>query len=237
MIDLKTMSAERFAKVFDMAILAPETQEEAIREGCRQAREYNIAAFYTTPCWTSVVAEALEGSDVKVGAAISFPYGTLTSEMKMAEIDDALKNGATAIDMVINIGALKDGNIDLVEKEIRGQVEKCHNRNVLCKTILEIGTLTDKEIAVAARTACQCGVDYVKTGTGANILPNEHQLQIMKDYMANGAKMKFSGIPRQFQLAACLRMIELGVELIGTRSAIQLIDQYKKYLAEKERKL
>ena len=84
MINLNELTVERFAKVFDMAILAPDTREEAIRTGCRQARAYNLAAFYTTPCWTKVVAEELAGSDVLVGVGIGFPYGTPTTAIKMA---------------------------------------------------------------------------------------------------------------------------------------------------------
>lgn len=233
MIKLEELTVERFAKVFDMAILAPDTREEAIRTGCRQAREYNIAAFYTTPCWTKVVAEELEGSDVLVGVGIGFPYGTPTTAIKMAEIDDAIANGATTLDMMINIGALKDGNMDLMRAEIGGLAKKAKEKGLLCKVILEVALLTDEEIAIATKLCCEYGIDYVKTATGSQALPDYHHVEVIRENLSGNTKIKLSGVPRQFVLAACLRMIEMGVELIGTRSAIKIIDQYKAYLEEK----
>ena len=227
------LTVERFAKVFDMAILAPDTKEEAIREGCRQARAANLAAFYTTPCWTKVVAEELAGSDVHVGAAISFPYGTLTTKMKMAEIDDAVANGATSLDMVINIGALKGGDLELTRSEIQQFVDKAKSYGCLCKVIIEVGFLNDEETAAVTKICCECGADYVKTATGSQGLPDAHDVEVIRANISGDTKIKVSGVPRTFVLAACLRMIEMGVELIGTRSACKIVDQYKAYLEEK----
>ncbi len=234
MIDVKNMTVERFAKVFDMAVLAPDTTEEAIRKGCRDARAHNLAAFYTTPCWTKVVAEELAGSDVKVGVGIGFPYGTPTTAIKMAEIDDAVKNGATSLDMVINIGELKSGNIELVRNEIQGLVDKAKEYNCLSKVIIEVCFLTDEEIATVTKICCECGADYVKTATGSQGLPDVHQVEVIRENISGNTKIKLSGVPRQFVLSACLRMLEMGVELIGTRSACKIVDEYKKYLEEKK---
>lgn len=225
-------TVEQFAKVFDMAVLAQNTQEAAIREGAKTAREYNLAAFYTCPCWTKAVAEELKGSDVLVGSAISFPYGTLTTKAKMYEIEDALSNDATAVDLVINIGALKDKNYDLVRKEIQGMVDLCKGK-ALTKIILEVGFLTDEEVAAGSKIICECGADYIKTATGSEGLPDYHHLEVMKANLSGNTKMKLSGVPRTFTLAACLWMLDMGVELIGTRSAPKLVDQYKAYLANK----
>lgn len=233
MINLNELTVERFAKVFDMAILAPDTREEAIRNGCRQAREYNLAAFYTTPCWTKVVAEELAGSDVLVGVGIGFPYGTPTTAIKMAEIDDAIANGATTLDMMINIGALKDGNIDLMRAEIGGLAQKAKAAGLLCKVILEVALLTDEEIATATKLCCEYEIDYVKTATGSQALPDAHHVEVIRENLSGDTKIKVSGVPRTFVLAACLRMLEMGVELIGTRSACKIVDMYKAYLAEK----
>ena len=232
MIKKEELTVERFAKCFDMAVLAQNTQEEAIRQACRDARAHNLAAMYTTPCWTKVVAEELAGSDVRVGVGISFPYGTLTTKMKMAEIDDAIANGANSIDMVINIGALKDGRFDLVREEIQGLVDKAKAAGALSKVIIEAALLTDEEIAAVTKIICECGADYVKTATGAADLPDIHQLEVIKANISGDTKMKFSGVPRQFVLSACLRMIEMGVELIGTRSACKIVEAYAKYLDE-----
>ena len=236
MINLNELTVERFAKVFDMAILAPNTQEAAIREGCRQARAYNLAAFYTTPCWTKVVAEELAGSDVLVGVGIGFPYGTPTTAIKMAEIDDAIANGAQTLDIMINVGALKDGNLDLMRAEIGGLAEKAKAKGLLCKVILEVGFLTDEEIATATKICCEYGIDYVKTATGSQALPDAHHVEVIRENLSGHTKIKVSGVPRTFVLAACLRMLEMGVELIGTRSACKIVDMYKAYLEEKAAK-
>ena len=236
MINMNELTVERFAKVFDMAILAPNTQEAAIREGCRQARAYNLAAFYTTPCWTKVVAEELAGSDVLVGVGIGFPYGTPTTKIKMAEIDDAIENGATTIDLMINVGALKDGNLDITRAEISGLAEKAKAKGLLCKVILEVAFLTDEEIATATKICCEYGIDYVKTATGSQGLPDAHHVEVIKANLSGDTKIKVSGVPRTFVLAACLRMLEMGVELIGTRSACKIVDMYKAYLEEKAAK-
>ena len=236
MINMNELTVERFAKVFDMAILAPNTQEAAIREGCRQAREYHLAAFYTTPCWTKVVAEELAGSDVLVGVGIGFPYGTPTTAIKMAEIDDAIANGAQTLDIMINVGALKDGNLDLMRAEIGGLAQKAKAKGLLCKVILEVAFLTDEEIATATKICCEYGIDYVKTATGSQALPDAHHVEVIKANLSGDTKIKVSGVPRTFVLAACLHMLEMGVELIGTRSACKIVDMYKAYLEEKAAK-
>lgn len=232
MRDISNMTVAEFAKVFDMAVLAPDTQEQAIREACRQAKAYNINAMYTTPCWTKVVAEELAGTDVYVGIGIGFPYGTPTVAIKMAEIDDAIKNGATAFDMVINIGALKDGNLDLIREEIKGLAEKTKAIGAPSKLIIEVCFLTDEEIATVVKMACEYGIDYIKTATGSQGLPDAHHIEVIRANLSGNTKMKLSGVPRTWVLSACLRMLEMGVELIGTRSSCKIVDMYKDYVKE-----
>lgn len=223
------LTAEQFAKVFDMAVLKQDTGEAAIREAARTAKKYRLAAMYTTPCWTAVVAEELAGSGVEVGVALAFPYGTHTFAVKKFEMEDALKNGGTALDMVINIGALKDGDFRTVRREIEGLTTFCRGR-ALSKVILEVGLLTNEEIAAATKICCECGADYVKTSTGTDVLPDVNHLAVMKENMSGTSKMKLSGVPRQFTLSACLWMLGMGVELIGTRSAAGLVEEYRAYL-------
>ncbi|MDR1515461.1 MAG: deoxyribose-phosphate aldolase [Synergistaceae bacterium] len=225
------ITVEQFAKHFDMAVLKQNTQEASIREAGKTAAKYHLAALYTCPCWTSVVAEELSGSDVATGVGIAFPYGTLTTKVKMFEIEDALENGATTVDMVINIGALKDKNYNLIRREAQGLVEATKDR-ALSKLILEVGFLTDEEIAVVSKIGSECGVDYLKTATGTEEFPSEHQVGIMLANSSGKTKVKVSGVPRTFTLAGCLWMIERGVSLIGTRSAVKLVDEYRDYLAE-----
>ena len=224
------LSVGEYAKKFDMAVLAQDTPETAIRTGCERARDYRVAAYYTTPTWTPVVAEILHGSDVLVGVALSFPYGTLTTRMKEAEIHDALETGGTALDEVINIGALKSGNHALVEREIAMVADLAREGGALSKVILEVGFLTDEEIRTATRMCVDHGVDYVKTATGSEVLPDVPHLEVMKSALGGRTKLKLSGVPRTFALAATLWMLDMGVELIGTRSAPELVDQYRAHV-------
>ena len=227
------LTVGQFAKVFDMAVLAQDTQEAAIRLACEKARRYQLAALYTTPCWSHVVADELAGSGVRVGVGIGFPYGTPTSRIKLAEAEEALALGCTALDMVINIGALKDGNLGLVRGEVRSLVQLCGD-DALAKVIYEVCFLTDDEIRTLTDICVEEGVDWVKTATGTEGLPDVHHLEVMRERLAGSrTQLKLSGVPRQFTLAACLWMLDMGVTLIGTRSAPVLVDQYQDYLARR----
>ena len=154
----------------------------------------------------------------------------------VAEIDDAIANGAQTLDIMINVGALKDGNLDLMRAEIGGLAEKAKAKGLLCKVILEVAFLTDEEIATATKICCEYGIDYVKTATGSQALPDAHHVEVIRANLSGHTKIKVSGVPRTFVLAACLSMLEMGVELIGTRSACKIVDMYKAYLEEKAAK-
>lgn len=227
------LSVEQFAKVFDMAVLAQNTQEAAIREACEKARTHKLAALYTTPCWSHVVTQELAGTGVRAGVGIGFPYGTTTTRVKLTEAEEMLSLGCTALDMVVNIGALKDGNVELVRDEVRSLVRLC-GEDALAKVIYEVCFLTDDEIRTLSAICAEEGADWVKTSTGTEGLPDVHHLEVMKEGLAGSTtKLKLSGVPRTFTLAACLWMLDMGVTLIGTRSAPALVDQYKDYLARR----
>lgn len=227
-----TLSVAEYAKHFDMALHLQSSTEKDIREHATAAREAGVAACYTNSYWTPVVADVLRGSDVRVGTAISFPYGCTSTAMKFAEIEEGLELGATAVDMVLNIGALREGNNKLVETELAGLVERC-NGKAISKLIFEVCFLSDEEIARLTRMCSDAGIDYVKTATGSEGFPTEHQVRIMRENITNEkTKLKVSGVPRTFTLPATLWMIDkLGVSLIGTRSAAKLVKQYEAYLA------
>jgi deoxyribose-phosphate aldolase len=132
--------------------------------------------------------------------------------------------------MVINIGALKGGDHALVEREIAMLAELARQGGALSKVIIEVGFLTDEEIRTATRMCVDHGVDYVKTATGTEALPDVPHLEVMKSALGGRTKLKLSGVPRQFTLAATLWMLDMGVELIGTRSAPALVDQYRAHV-------
>jgi deoxyribose-phosphate aldolase len=224
------LSVSEYAKKFDMAVLAQDTTESVIRTGCERARDYRVAAYYTTPTWTPLVAEVLRGSDVHVGVALAFPYGTQTTRTKEAEINEALEVGGTALDMVINIGALKSGDLALVEREIAMLADLARDGGALSKVIIEVGFLTEEEIRTATRMGVDHGVDHVKTATGSAVLPDVRHLEVMTSALGGRTRLKLSGVPRTFALAATLWMLDMGVDLIGTRSAPDLVDQYRAHV-------
>ncbi|WRS30732.1 deoxyribose-phosphate aldolase [Actinomycetaceae bacterium MB13-C1-2] len=229
-----TMTVPEYAKHLDMALHDPSCTEEQIRAHARRAREAGVAACYTNSVWTPVVAEELEGSDVLVGTAISFPYGATSTAMKFAEIEEGLAAGATTVDMVVNIGKVRDGDWDYVNREIIGLKELTEGK-ALSKLIFEVCYLTDEEIAKLTQLCCDAGISYVKTSTGSQAFPTVAQVKVMRKNITNpDTLLKVSGVPRTFTLEATLAAFnEMGVSLVGTRSAADLVDQYAEYLEEK----
>jgi deoxyribose-phosphate aldolase len=220
------LTPSRYAKHLDMAQHLQSLTERDIRSAAGEARAAGVAAFYTNSYWVGVVADVLAGSDVRVGSAIAFPYGSAPTRVKIAEIEASLDAGATAVDMVVNIGALRGQDLALVETEVAELRQRCAGR-ALSKLIFEVGFLTNDEIVTLTKICCDTGIDYVKTATGTETFPNEVQVRLMLAHTADTAtKVKVSGLPRTFTLAATLWMLELGVDLMGTRSAAALVRQY-----------
>ena len=225
------LTVREFAKHFDLALLAPNAQEKDIIEACGTAAKYQVNSVNVNSCWIDVAKKALEGSGVGYSAVIGFPYGTAISKVKYLELDEMLKVGCSACDMVINIGALKDGNLPLVRDEVKYFADACRAAGADSKLIFEVGFLTDEEIATLTKISCEYGITYVKTATGSQAFPDMHHVQIMKDNLSGDTKIKVSGVPRTFTLAAAMFMFEhMGVSLIGTRSAGKIVSQYEDYL-------
>lgn len=227
----RDLTPAEYAKHLDMALHLQSLTEAEIRAGAAQARAAGVAAFYSNSYWTPVVASELAGSDVRVGAAIAFPYGSVASAVKYAEIDASIDAGATAVDMVVNIGALHDKNFGLVEAEIEGLRSRCEGR-AISKLIFEVGFLDDDEIVTLTTMCRDGGLDYVKTSTGTQAFPDDRQVRLMLEHTrGSSTRVKLSGLPRTFTLAATLWLLDLGVDLMGTRSAAQLVEQYATLVA------
>jgi len=225
------LTVAEFAKHLDLALLAPNVQREDIIEACRTAAKYKVNSVNVNSCWAELIKKELEGTGVGPSAVIGFPYGTAISKVKFLELEEMLKLGCTACDMVINVGALKDRDLTLVRNEVKTFADMCRSANADSKLIFEVGFLTDEEIALLTKICCEYGITYVKTATGSQAFPDMHQVQIMKDNLSGDTKIKVSGVPRTFTLAAAMFMFEqMGVRLIGTRSAGKLVEQYKAYL-------
>lgn len=228
------LTKEQFAKHFDLAYLAPNAQEAEIVAACKTAVKYNVNSVNVNSTWIEVCKRELAGSSVGPSAVIGFPYGACTTKVKLFELEEMVKAGCTACDMVVNIGALKDKNYTLVTNEIKNFVGIC-GADCDTKLIFEVGFLSDEDIAALTKICCEQGVTYVKTATGSQAFPDIKHVQIMKENLSGDTKIKVSGVPRTFTLPAAMYLFDhMGVSLIGTRSAGKLVDQYVQFLKESD---
>ncbi|WP_392885447.1 deoxyribose-phosphate aldolase [Eubacterium limosum] len=226
------LTVEQFAKHFDLAYLAPDAQEADIIDACRTAAEYKVNSVNVNSTWIELVKKELAGSGVGPSAVIGFPYGACATKVKLFELEEMVKAGCTACDMVVNIGALKDKNYALVTDEIKNFVEIC-GKDCDTKLIFEVGFLSDEDIAALTKICCEQGVTYVKTATGSQAFPDIKHVKIMKENLSGDTKIKVSGVPRTFALPAAMYLFEhMGVSLVGTRSAGKLVQQYSEFLEE-----
>jgi deoxyribose-phosphate aldolase len=154
------------AKYIDHTLLKPEATREQVTQLCFEARKYDFASVCVNPTQVKLCADLLRGSPVKVCSVIGFPLGANTPEIKAAETRQALAEGATEIDMVINIGGLKDRNLELVARDILAVLKPVHEAGCLLKVIIETALLTDEEKQIACLLAKEVGADFVKTSTG-----------------------------------------------------------------------
>ena len=176
------------------------------------------------PAEVETCVKLLEGSGVRVGAAIGFPLGQNTVECKAFETRDAIAKGATEIDTVINVRALQKGQTDIVKKEIEDMVSICKPAGVICKVILETCYLTDEEKETVCRIAKEVGVDFVKTSTGFGTAgANVHDVELMEGHVDRVADEP-GGIR---DLDTALALIQVGATRIGTSSGIQIVEAYK----------
>lgn len=223
-VDLSRMDKGQVAKLFDFSVLPKNTQEADIRKGCALTRQYRFAAFYSASAyWTPIVVEELAGyPDIEIGTGIAFAWGAAPSAVKAFEAQDAVRRGATALDMVMNVGALKDGHYDVVLEELKDFVKAAEAS--VTKAILEVGFLTDEEIATGCKLIAEAGVQFAKTSTGQFEGPSLEQVLVMKDtLMGTHVKLKVAGVkfPRP-QNAYVFLMA--GVDRIGTRDAPAIVD-------------
>lgn len=224
MIDFKQLDAKALAKVIDYSILPKQTTEAEVREGCALTRRYGFAAFYASSAyWTPVVREELAGmDDVEIGTGIAFPFGSAPAAVKAFEVEDAVRRGCTAVDMVMNIGALKSGDCQAVAEELR--VFKEAGAGAVTKCILEVCYLTDEEIATAAKLVAEAGIDFVKTSSGQFEGPSLRQFLVMREAVRGApVRLKVAGVkfPRPQNALVFLRA---GADRIGTRAGPEIVD-------------
>ena len=213
-----------FNKYFDHTLLKPEASEEQIIRICKEALEYNFASVCVNGCHTGLAARQLDGSGIKTASVVGFPLGAMSSPAKAAETADALSCGAGEIDMVINVGALKDGRDDYVLNEIAELSSLCHAKGALLKVILETCLLTDEEIARACLLSDKAGADFVKTSTGFSTGgATVEAISIMKANISDRMQVKASGGIRT--LADAIKFIEAGADRLGCSASVSIMKE------------
>ncbi|MFK9091406.1 deoxyribose-phosphate aldolase [Bacillus salipaludis] len=215
------MATTNVAAMIDHTLLKPEATREQIESLCQEAKENKFFSVCVNPAWVSTSKELLQGSNVKVCTVIGFPLGATTSETKAFETKNAIDNGADEVDMVINIGALKDKNDGLVEDDIRAVVEAAKGR-ALTKVIIETSLLTKDEKIRACELSVKAGADYVKTSTGFSTGgATVEDIALMRQTVGPEIGVKASGGVRS--TADAQNLIEAGATRIGASSSVSII--------------
>ena len=215
------------AKYIDYTLLKPDATASDIQKLCEEAREYHFASVCINPTFVPLSAKALSGTDVKVCTVVGFPLGTHMPEIKAMEARRAIREGAKEIDMVINIGALKGKDDDLVYRDIRMVVEACEDGNALSKVIIETALLTDEEKTRACQIAKRARANYVKTSTGFG--PGgatAKDVALMSQVVQSaGMGVKAAGGIHSFEEAK--EMIEAGATRIGASAGVKIVQEAK----------
>lgn len=215
------------ARYIDHTLLKPASTEEQVRKLCAEALEYNFRSVCINPTWVSLAAELLRGSDVLTCTVVGFPLGANEPAIKAMEARRAIRNGAREIDMVINVGALKSGNDDLVFRDIQAVVEDCVDGNAVCKVILETALLTDDEKRRASELARRAGAHFVKTSTGFSTGgATVSDVALMAEVVRGaGMEVKASGGISSYSDAKA--MIEAGATRLGASASIGIVREAK----------
>ncbi|MFL6517724.1 MAG: deoxyribose-phosphate aldolase [Bacillus sp. (in: firmicutes)] len=215
------MATTNIAAMIDHTLLKPETTRQQIESLCQEAKEYKFASVCVNPTWVVTAKELLQSSGVMVCTVIGFPLGATTSETKAFETKNAIENGAEEVDMVINIGALKDHNDELVEKDIRAVVEAAKGK-AHTKVIIETSLLTNEEKIRACELAVKAGADFVKTSTGFSTGgATAEDIALMRKTVGPDLGVKASGGVRSTEDVQ--KMIEAGATRIGASSSIAIV--------------
>ena len=223
---IDSLTERDIAKTIDHSLLRPELDDAYVDDGCRLAARYDVASVCVRPADVRRARAILEGTDVAVGTTIGFPHGNHATEVKVFEAQRALADGATELDMVIQIGALKSGRDADVEADIRAVVEVGHAAGALVKVIFENAYLTDDEKIRACHLTESAGADFVKTSTGFAPTGATHDdLRLMRANTSPHIQVKAAGGVRT--LDALLAVMDLGVTRIGATATESIIEEFR----------
>ncbi|NJE25634.1 deoxyribose-phosphate aldolase [Thermococcus sp. MV5] len=211
------------AKYIDHTNLKSYATKEDIIKLCEEAKKYGFYAVCVNPYRVKLAKEHLKGTEIKVASVIGFPLGATPTEVKVFEAKKALENGADELDMVINIGALKDKDYEYVKKDIAEVVKVAHEKGAIVKVIIETCYLTEEEKEIACKLAVEAGTDFVKTSTGfgtggATI----EDVKLMRKIVGEKVGVKAAGGIRTYKQA--IEMIQAGANRIGTSSGVKIVE-------------
>jgi deoxyribose-phosphate aldolase len=212
------------ASAIDHTLLKPDATADDIETLCREAREWKFATVCVNPTWVALAARRLQGSGVGVCSVVGFPLGATTPDVKQYEARRAIFDGATEIDMVLNVGALKSGDVRLVSEDIRAVVAACSDRQLVTKVILETALLTDEEKSTACTLAKAAGADFVKTSTGFG--PGgatAADVALMRRVVGAEMGVKASGGVRDLQQMQA--MVAAGATRIGASAGVRIVKE------------
>jgi deoxyribose-phosphate aldolase len=240
---MKKLDYKTIAKMIDHSLLHPTLSEKELTEGCAIAREYNVASVCVKPYHVSLAKRELEGSEVLVCAVIGFPHGNSTIAIKLAETLQVIQDGATEVDMVVNLSKVKEEDWDFLEKEISTITSVCHQNNAIIKVIFEVDYLNDNQIIRLCEICSQVKADFVKTSTGYNYNKTEdgkydykgateHVLSLMRKHSLPHVQVKAAG--RVVGLDGFLKVWNLGITRVGTGQTVSIMEEAKKYFAKNE---
>jgi deoxyribose-phosphate aldolase len=209
------------ASMIDHTLLKPDATAEQIKKLCQEAREYKFTSVCINTSYVPLAVEQLRGSGVETCCVVGFPLGACTTKTKVAEAQEAIQNGATEVDMVVNVGAIKSGNWDFVRDDIKSVVVVAKDK-ALVKVIIETCLLIDEEKINVCRIAKMVGADFVKTSTGFSAGGAKvEDIKLMREIVGPSMGVKASGGIRDYDTA--MVMVKAGANRIGTSSGIAIV--------------
>ena len=220
------ITKEQLAKVIEHTLLKPDTTKDSIIQLCVEAKKYNFWSVCVNPTYISLASDILKETNIKVCSVIGFPFGANTPDVKSLEAERAIIDGANEIDMVMNIGAFKSHDYELVKKDILKVVERARTlqKDIFVKVIIETGLLTEGEKVLACKLIKDAGANFVKTSTGFNTTgATVRDVKLLKNSVGINLGIKASGGIRTFH--EVIKLIEAGADRIGTSSGVAIIGE------------
>lgn len=210
------------SRYIDHTVLKPTTALADIKKVCAEAIEYDFFAVCVPPVWVRHAVDILKGSQVKTATVIGFPLGYSILQAKLAEVQQAIADGADELDVVISLAALKNGEPQYLEYEMGRIVKPAHYKNRLVKVIIETGLLTNEEIIQCCDIYGRMGVDFIKTSTGyAEKGATTEALQLMRQHLPSSIRLKASGGIRTYEQA--MQMVEAGADRLGCSASVAIV--------------